>query len=182
MVDVGSLFGLHGLILEELFPGGSVRVVESLEGRLVLLLDLESGVLEYFFVLIVNIRFNFLQRLGVTQSQVHHSLIVPDQPHLSFESFVPMVLRPGENIIFFFERSSVGLGPPRIAFNLRIIPKAIVESSLLICRLVHVLETTRAIRDVCVSAASIVRVVNWLGVYAGQGLPRSLLVDNKGTY
>ena len=53
------------------------------------------------------------------------------------------------------------LVPSSIVVDLRIVTEVIVERTLLVGWLVNLLEATGTIRDVSITTATIIRIVNW---------------------
>ena len=66
--------------------------------------------------------------------------------------------------------------------TLVILPQVVVECSVGMCWQVLGSESTREVRNVRVSATSIVHVDHWLGVHVGQIVRWSLLREVKGAY
>ena len=73
---------------------------------------------------------------------------------------VPIVLRFRENILPLLKGRRVRLISPSMIVDLRILSQVIVECSFLIGGLVDQFKATSAVRDVRISATSIIRVVN----------------------
>ena len=174
VVEVGCFLSFLGWILIELGPGSSTPI-EFLKGWLMFFLLVKSWVLERLFFLIEEWQVNSLELLGIAKSRVEHSLIVPDQSHLSIKSFIPMILRFRKNVWLFLERSGVWLVPSRVVVHLRVLSQICEESPLAIGWLVHRFKSARAVWDIRISSSSIVRIVNWFRVDQRQWLRWSLL-------
>ena len=149
------------------------------ENALVLFLVLKSAIAVHFLRLIISVADGLLEALRLRQSIIHHILVVANQLHLPFEAVVPVVLRAGEQIHFLLTRSRVTLSPLGWVIQLRIVPKVVVESTLVASGLVHLLETSCRVGDVSVSTSAIVRVVDWLGVDMSSAISWSLLGNNE---
>ena len=79
-----------------------------------------------------------------------------------------MVLRLTEYVILFLKRSRVGFSPFGVIIDRLVRSEVIVKSSFEPSRLVHSFQPSRVVRDVTISSAPVVRVVNWLRVNCGQ--------------
>ena len=139
---------------------GSLSLAEFLEDALVRLLLSEVRVLINFLSLVNKNSVDVLELLGVAESRVQHLLIVSHEGHFTCKALVPMVLRPRVNVVLLLERGRVRLVSSSIVVDLRILPKVIVERTLLIRWLVNLLEATGTVRDVRVATSAIIRVVN----------------------
>ena len=159
-------------------PVGLPVGTEALEDRLVHLLILERGVLVHAIILELVSR-HLLDRLGLAQSVVQHTLVIVEQRHLALEALVPVVLRPREGIIAFLEGSRVRLTSLGIVVKSRILSQIIVECALLISGLVNSAQASGTVRDIGVTTATVVRVDDGLRVDMRQSLPGSLLADDE---
>ena len=139
---------------------GSLGLAEFLEDALVRLLLSEVRVLINFLSLVNKNSVDVLELLRVAESRVQHLLIVSHEGHFACKALVPMVLRPRVNVVLLLERGRVRLVSSSIVVDLRILPKVIVERTLLIRWLVNLLEATGTVRDVRVATSAIIRVVN----------------------
>lgn len=125
---------------------------------------------------------SLLDDLRLRKSLVHHILIVADHPHLPSESLVPMVLRFTEEVIFLLIRRSVRLAPLGRVIQLGIVPKVIVEGSLVPRWLIDHLEASGTIGDVGVTTTTVVGIVNWFWMDVSQRLSGPLLRNNEWAY
>ena len=83
------------------------------------------------------------------------------------ESTVPVVLTLCKDVsLASFDR--LGLVWSLVATNLRVLSESGVEGSLAVGWLVHHTQSTRVLREVRVSASTVVVVDNWLGVNLGK--------------
>ena len=136
VVQVGCFLSFLRRIFIELCPS-SCTPIEFLKGWLMILLFVKSWVLESLFFLIEEWLVNFLQLFWIAKPRVEHTLIVPDQCHLSCKPFIPMILRSREYVSLFLERSGVRLVPSRVVVHLWVLSQICEESPLTIGWLVH---------------------------------------------
>lgn len=153
---------------------------EALENALVHLLVVEGRILVDFIFLVL--AGHLANGLRLAQSVVEHALIVAEEGHLASEARVPMILRPREGVVAFFEGGRVGLASASVIVNLGVLSQLIVERALLVSRLVDGAQAARRVRDVCVATAAVIRVHNWLRVDVRERLSGSLLGDHKRAY
>ena len=105
---------------------------------------------------------SFLGGFWFGESLIHHILIVVNETHLPSESLVPVVLRLCELIHFLLVRGNSALHSLGWVSQLRVISKVIVKGSFVSSGLIHYLKTSGAVRDIGVTASSIVCIIYWL--------------------
>jgi len=110
-------------------------------------------------------------------------LVVRDHVHLAVELGVEVVLAAGELVSLILHRSSVGRATlSETVVCLVVDSKVRVESSFAVSWAVWGPKTTRVVRNVSVTAASIVDVDDGLGVNSGQVVRWTLFLDCERTY
>lgn len=133
--------------------------------------------------ILVNFSFHFNHALGLTESVVHHMLVVSDQGHLSFELGIEVILSLSVHITLFSHRGGVALLALAESIPLLIIlTQAVVEGILAVAGLVHDAHAARVVADVRVTTSSVVRVDYRLGVDMGKVISRPGFRNAKGTY
>ena len=178
---VSSLLSFCWILLIELGPG-ALSFAEFLECALMGLLLIKFRVFEDLLIFILVSRVNPLELFRITQPRVEHPLIISYQSHFPSEAFVPVILRPRVNILLLLERGSVWLISSSVVINLRILPQIVEECSLLVGRLIDLLQATCTVRDVRIPAATIICIVHWFRMDVCQRLCWSLFCYNEWTY
>ena len=110
-------------------------------------------------------------------------LVVFNKTHFTLELGVEVVLTLRESVTLLLHSCAVALLSMTKAIVLNVVlSQAVVEGTFSMGRVVHETETTGVVRNVGITATSIVHVDNRFGVNVGKGFSRSFISSDKGSY